>query len=237
MSELLFKSILGQNIHQEHPGLPGIKNIYTKKKNIGWEEGRRGSGASMPPLNLAFVTKVRVAFCPFFNVAACRYRPASLPPPSTPCARRWASKGETLRVGVNEETWQEVFGQHCRCALTLPRDDAGLRHLATGSFCSGSRRKRPWRPTPSAKSPSKFSTTSQTTTKWVLHCSVRAVCACVHACVHPAAGRAAIICVHWSCLRDCSTRPWRGARARVVAAPENSAFTLNPRPGRRRKYC
>merc|ERR1712216_49316 len=29
-------------------------------------------GVPMPPLNLAFVNKVRVAFCPFFNVAACR---------------------------------------------------------------------------------------------------------------------------------------------------------------------
>eukprot|EP00277_Geminigera_cryophila_P017820 CAMPEP_0179442406 /NCGR_PEP_ID=MMETSP0799-20121207/25934_1 /TAXON_ID=46947 /ORGANISM="Geminigera cryophila, Strain CCMP2564" /LENGTH=148 /DNA_ID=CAMNT_0021227581 /DNA_START=81 /DNA_END=527 /DNA_ORIENTATION=+ len=26
----------------------------------------------MPPLNLAFLNKVRVSFCPFFNVAACR---------------------------------------------------------------------------------------------------------------------------------------------------------------------
>ena len=39
-------------------------------------------GASMPPLNLAFLTKVRVAFCPFFNVSACRCAPA---PGLAPC--------------------------------------------------------------------------------------------------------------------------------------------------------
>ena len=37
------------------------------------------SGA-MPPLNLAFLNKVRVSFCPFFNVAACRCSPPPVLP-------------------------------------------------------------------------------------------------------------------------------------------------------------
>ena len=49
--------------------------------------GGLSPGVPMPPLNLAFVNKVRVAFCPFFNVAACRHDMQSFPLAGACCGR------------------------------------------------------------------------------------------------------------------------------------------------------
>lgn len=70
----------------------------------------------MPPVNLAFVTKVRVAFCPFSNVSACRYHPLRPPtPPSLPVHGRWASR-TWLQGEDNEEASQAEGEWHGRTA-------------------------------------------------------------------------------------------------------------------------
>ena len=59
----------------------------------------------MPPLNLTFLNKVRVAFCPFFNVTACRFWPCAAPHARHVSAVPTAFGG-LPRAALEENFWQ-----------------------------------------------------------------------------------------------------------------------------------
>lgn len=86
------------------------------------------SGA-MAPLNLAFLTKVRVSFCPFFNVAACRCSPPLMLAPSQGgirlmlCSRRWATSQP--RHAICDHTDRE----RALCSVAGPPAATGANRL------------------------------------------------------------------------------------------------------------
>ena len=82
-------------------------------------------GVPMPPLNLAFVNKVRVAFCPFFNVAACRHDVQSFPLAGACCGRPTPRAhmacapelGPALRLRILPEYAQREYAQSGVCEI------------------------------------------------------------------------------------------------------------------------
>ena len=157
----------------------------------------------MPPLNLAFVTKVRVAFCPFFNVAACRYRRPSSPPPA-PCARRGRVREKRLLGESTRKPGRKKLGgmadvrSRCR-AMTL-----ACGNLRQGVFAEA-RDEKGHGVQPQVRN-RRRSSRLQAKQQQSVYCI--AVCGpYVRACVHSPAGRAAIVCVAWLCFRVCSRRP------------------------------